>query len=48
MKIIKENSKEFQNYKKAIENNKIQNTGSKLDVMVEILKKNNIKLSNIN
>ena len=48
MKKIKENSKEFQNYKKAVDNNKIQNTGSKLDDMVKILKKHNIKLSSVN
>ncbi len=45
MKTIKPNSVEFQNFKEAVENNKINNTGTKVDVMVQILKKNNIKLS---
>lgn len=45
MKTIKPDSAEFLNFKEAVEKNKIKNTGTKIDVMVEILKKNNIKLS---
>lgn len=45
MKTIKPNSVEFQNFKEAVENNKINNTGTRIDVMVQILKENGIRLS---
>lgn len=45
MKTIRPSSVEFQNFKEAVEKNKMNNLGTNVDIMVEILKKNNIKLS---
>lgn len=45
MKKIKSGSAEFENFKEGVERNKIKNTGTKIDVMVEILKQNNLKIS---
>ena len=47
MKEISMESNQFKNLKNAVERNKFKNKGISIDIIVETLMKNGIKLSNI-
>lgn len=46
MKIINKNSKEFKNFKRAVERNKLKSRATNIDYIVSVLKKNNISINN--
>lgn len=42
---IKKDSREFKNFKEVVERNKLRDSGTDIDKMVQVLKENNIMLS---